>query len=651
MEDSRYRLRVLHISDLHERGPREAEPWRRRRTLGDAWERNLAELLQDGPVDLVCFTGDAADWGLPEEYDAATSLFEAILDRLQVAKERLFLIPGNHDINRTLEADAWQSLRMALSAGVDSLAFSRWINGRGDAPPGIDPNWRGCLPEREAAYRNWVRQTLGRAELAPGGLGYRVTLQLPDWTFPIHILGLDTAWLCGDDSDAGRLHLTENQIMGLATREDGGPLEGLRLGLMHHPFHELADGAHCRRLIAGHVDLVLRGHLHEPEVETWVDPDRQIRQVAAGCLYEGHRADQYPNACELLTLQLDSAGRLAQIDLRFRAWSPRGGHWHDDDSLYRESRQGRLTWLIRQPQSPAAVANPYDPWTPNPDHFVGRIGLFRRLEAALEEGRSVSLVGDWRMGKTVLLHVWSRRVQERGRVVKFLNGEGPEGVSVSAFVRAITGLEAPDTADGAADLLNRWAEAVGRPGLPPVILVDETDGLIATFGHRFFERLRGMLGRIALVLASRQELDLLFQDLGGSPLANRLEIQWLGLLEETAAEALIHRGDGLLGPGDTDRMRRWAGRHPFYLQLMGRHLLDARRFGEGIEQAMGRFRTEASMRLRELWRVLDDKERQALKECLAGIPATRRSLAERGLVTGDGKLFGEVLAEWLREKL
>ena len=73
-----HRIRLLHLSDLHERGPREAEPWRRRRVLGDAWERNLAALLQDGPFDMVLFTGDAADWGFAEEYDAAASILQSL---------------------------------------------------------------------------------------------------------------------------------------------------------------------------------------------------------------------------------------------------------------------------------------------------------------------------------------------------------------------------------------------------------------------------------------------------------------------------------------------------------------------------------------------------------------------------------------------
>jgi hypothetical protein len=65
---------------------------------------------------------------------------------------------------------------------------------------------------------------------------------------------------------------------------------------------------------------------------------------------------------------------------------------------------------------------------------------------------------------------------------------------------------------------------------------------------------------------------------------------------------------------------------------------------------MDRFQTEAAARLRELWRLLDDRERQALRDGVAGSAVQRRSLRMRGLVTEDGALFGEVLREWLREE-
>jgi len=655
LTEPRHRLRILHVSDLHERGPRETEPWRRRRVLGDGWEENLAVLLQDGPIDLVCFTGDAADWGLPEEYAKATDFFEGLLSRLHLGKDRLFAIPGNHDIGRDIHKDVWSAVRKAANA-ADPLDLARWMAG-GKSPMGFQDDWRERLLERQAAYRSWVRDSLGRPDLDPaqsphGLLGYRREVLLPNIGVPVHLIGLDTAWLCGDDNDAGKLRLTDTQLGKLATDEHGTALPGFRIVLMHHPFHELGDGADLRRHIAPWADLVLRGHLHEPEVETWADPDRTVRQLAAGCLYEGHRADRYPNACHVLTVELDDAGRPAQIDLRFRSFSARSGHWFDDNSLYKESRDGHLTWMFPRPTRLALSGNPYNPWTKvNPPKFVGRIDLLARLEAALEEGRSALLVGDWRMGKSSILQTWYAKQNGRGREVRLLTGEGPEGVSPQDFVKKITGsLKLGENADKAADALDRWISEVGRPSLPPLLLVDEFDAMASQFDQRFLERLRGMLGRVVFVLSTRQEVEGLYEHPNHtSPFYNRLELITVGLLEPAAAEQLMRWGDGLLEAGDVNLLRLWAGRHPFYLQLFGRHLVDARRNGDPIEGALDRFRTEASSRLRALWGVLGERERRSLVGTLEGRIVRQASLRARGIVTEEGLPFGEVLTDWLKD--
>ncbi len=112
---------------------------------------------------------------------------------------------------------------------------------------------------------------------------------------------------------------------------------------------ELRRDGPCRRRLAESVDLLLRGHLHEPESFQWVDPVRRLPQLAAGCLYEGHRADQWPNACQMLDLELDQDGRPRRYELRFRGWSARG-HWFDDNSLYPDSQKGRLAlWVGAEP--------------------------------------------------------------------------------------------------------------------------------------------------------------------------------------------------------------------------------------------------------------------------------------------------------------
>jgi len=104
-----HRLQFLHISDLHAQGPREKEHWRRRRVLGDAWQRNLETILaEEGPVHFVFFTGDAADRGKPAECDEATGFFHALLTELHLEPDRLFVVPGNHDVTTSCMSKVWR---------------------------------------------------------------------------------------------------------------------------------------------------------------------------------------------------------------------------------------------------------------------------------------------------------------------------------------------------------------------------------------------------------------------------------------------------------------------------------------------------------------------------------------------------------------
>jgi predicted phosphodiesterase len=650
MAYGQYRLQFLHISDLHAKGPREKEPWRRRRVLGDAWLRNLETLIEEeGPVQFVFFTGDAAQSGKPEEYAEVTDFFRALCAELDLGINRLFVVPGNHDITRDVRTDAWASARMRLAATSDLLGVSRWMNGISSGPPlGFEDSWKSAILERQCAYRAWVTDDLRRAE--PAGLGYRSSVELPGWGHPIHIVGLDSAWLCGDDADAGRLLLTENQVGRHLTAANGDPLPGLRIVLMHHPLHELADGIHARRLLADYADLVLRGHLHQTQVVEWIDPDSRLRELASGSLYEGGLADTYGNSCQLVRLELDSELRPIEAMVRFRSFSPRGGHWFDDNSLYRESREGRITWTfgVSVPRKP----NPFSPWTPRPEHCFGRAGVFRRLETAFDERRSMWLVGDWRIGKTMILMAWEKRLRERGIVVKLVSGQGPAGVSVRQFVETVTGLDSPPEADDAADRLTAWIEAVSSSGVPPVVLVDEVESVVQSCDVRFFDRLRDLLGRICLVFSSREAPDEVFtRNNKASPITNRMETAWIGLLEPGGADATIRLGAGQFGPGDTDLMHRWCGDHSFFLQLFGSALVDARRAGTSPDDALADLKRQAPMHFRQLWKMLPAAQQQALRDAARGVPSHVGVLKQRGLLRDDGTPFGEVFAVWLRGEI
>jgi predicted MPP superfamily phosphohydrolase len=209
-------IRILHISDLHECGSREKEAWRRQSVLGDEFMQNLNMLSAEGPIDLVLFTGDLANFGLADEYEAATSFVDDVLKTVNLPRERFFSVPGNHDISREVNKEVWADFRERAGA-VDQTELSRWLAGLGKPPLGIDGTWRDLLLEHQKPYRLWVRDILGRPEMDPTGsphgfLGYRSTIAMEGIPFQVHVVGLDTAWLAGDDADAGKLRLTENQI-------------------------------------------------------------------------------------------------------------------------------------------------------------------------------------------------------------------------------------------------------------------------------------------------------------------------------------------------------------------------------------------------------------------------------------------------------
>lgn len=273
--------------------------------------------------------------------------------------------------------------------------------------------------------------------------------------------------------------------------------------------------------------------------------------------------------------------------------------------------------------------------------FLGRTQLLRDLESAVARQESISLVGDTRSGKTSLLRTWEQRATAFCRRIHYVNGHDRAGQNAAAFVREVTGMAAPASADGAADALARWANA--KPD-PPLVLVDEGDTLIRQAPVRFFERLRGLVGQraIMLVMATRRDLATAFQDFQqtGSPFGNIMQTLRIALLEPHEADLLAARAGGY-----ATLLRDWSGEHPYFLQLAGWHL--ERTFD--TDRALTAFRDEAYIRLKEIWAGLSFAERSALVDSLEGKPVPNFKLGRRGLQRADGRPFGRVLVEWWRD--
>jgi 3',5'-cyclic AMP phosphodiesterase CpdA len=90
----------LHLSDLHLLGNESTvESGHLDDMLGDIAAQIAKEHLS---IDAVFFTGDVTFSGQKEQYDKAISWLDAALNicGLKGRRDRLYIVPGNHDVNR-----------------------------------------------------------------------------------------------------------------------------------------------------------------------------------------------------------------------------------------------------------------------------------------------------------------------------------------------------------------------------------------------------------------------------------------------------------------------------------------------------------------------------------------------------------------------
>ena len=162
-------------------------------SVRDAWSQDVVltamcervkKLREDGlTADFILATGDLAFSGKPEEYTLARDFFEALSEASSVPKERMFCVPGNHDIDHSRQTLCFKGARSSLNSQqlVDEVLAS--------------DDDLATLLEREQEYRRFQREYFGNQERTPTpeGLAYVSRLIVDD--IHLAIVGLDSAWV------------------------------------------------------------------------------------------------------------------------------------------------------------------------------------------------------------------------------------------------------------------------------------------------------------------------------------------------------------------------------------------------------------------------------------------------------------------------
>lgn len=350
-------IRWLHISDLHFDA---VDGWERSALL-TALLRHLEEFTTDHPIDLVCVTGDIANRGRRGEYDQALRFIKKLCDVLRLdPATHLFLVPGNHDIDRGRITRASAAILGALD---DETAISETF---------ADEPTMHLLGARLTDFYDFTGRLLGPARAWRPERPWRVdTLDVRGTT--LALLQLNSAWASGTSDDRGRLLVGEPQLRAAL---DESARATLRLALLHHPVEDLHDVDRDRigalLTAPGGPEFVLRGHLHADRFEVVRTPDAAALQIAAGAAYTH---DRWPKTINIVELDLPRGeGRV-----RWFRYSDRGrGFWTPDTTTYENARDGTWTFPL-----PAAISRPTPIATPSTDALQSLVTRLRTVTAAV----------------------------------------------------------------------------------------------------------------------------------------------------------------------------------------------------------------------------------------------------------------------------
>lgn len=229
-------------------------------------------------LDVIFLTGDLAQSGKDAEYEVADAFLRDLLQATGVAKECLFVVPGNHDVER--DVGRWL-LRTMKSDEVSTEFF-------------IEPASRRWHTQKFEAWSRHLEALLGARPLGlKVGADAVETIEVRG--VRVAVASFNSAWFAQDDGDKEQLWLGEANVSRAGQHASRAALS---VALMHHPtdyLHE-TERANVENHLERAFDLVLRGHLHKEKARVIVGARGTQMEIAAPAAYQG---SQWPNGCFL----------------------------------------------------------------------------------------------------------------------------------------------------------------------------------------------------------------------------------------------------------------------------------------------------------------------------------------------------------------
>lgn len=297
-------FQILHISDLH---ISTKEVFDASIVLDPFFGRLDEDKRESGLApEIVVVTGDVACNGDEKEYDLAKIFFDRLLSKLCLSSDRLFIVPGNHDLKRT---KLKTTLNIKEMKEVNELLE--------------DQDTRNKLLEDLEKYflfieGNYEHLKSNHGRLVPFIKRYRSVCGKQ-----IGLVGLNSAWVGKKSPFRDKMIIGEYQMV--KTKEElseSGDVD-IIINIFHHPLDYLweIDRSICMKHFNN--TILLTGHFHGGVVSEFHDDLLgSYHQFKAGGLYIGS-GSEHPNRFQYITFDWNNN----KIRLYFRKFDKEERKW------------------------------------------------------------------------------------------------------------------------------------------------------------------------------------------------------------------------------------------------------------------------------------------------------------------------------------
>ena len=304
-------LTFLHLSDLHFRAGLSDTAFdldrEQRAALCEDLPGVLGRLLDGRELDGILLSGDIAFAGTASEYEIATAWLETLCETAGCAPERVWMVPGNHDVDRR-----------ALGGSVLLRMLQRELRtARGSNLDGVI---KQILTDAES--QRIVYLPLADYNAFAARYQCEVNATQPFWQqrfvlddgSPLIIRGVNSVLVSDGSDDTGANKLVLGSAAALFNDADA-----TYLFMCHHPPHWLVDEQELGDRLDRFAKVQLFGHDHRQRLRRFGNAVR----VHAGALQPDRQEGQWRPQYNVLMLDTTSSGasRTLRVQVHPRSWS------------------------------------------------------------------------------------------------------------------------------------------------------------------------------------------------------------------------------------------------------------------------------------------------------------------------------------------